>query len=146
MKNNIHRHTLVAETAKRHPKSKKSKSTHVLSIRLTSEEFAHLKSISQGLPVSDYVRQNLFSDYQIAQLPDSNTYKRLSPAERQKLLAQILVRLGKLDVTKNINLTLEAIQNGFVDISPDALEALHATKAELSALRQDLLQALGLRS
>lgn len=118
--------------------------TKPISIRFTKEEIAELKSLAGDLSVSEYIRRQLFG--RTTTKCESASEMRLTPQARQKLLAQILMRLGRLDTTKKINLLMDGMQSGLVDVSPDAIAMLSELHQEIKALRRDLLKALGLRS
>jgi len=130
------------QDAKRH--GRKSALTKPISIRFTQEEFVELKRMAGKQSLSEYVRSQLFND---ANDSDSSytDETRLSPQTRQKLLAQILMRLGKLDTVHNVNLLMQALKSGLIDTSPQLIIALEAVHGELKALRQDLTKSLGLR-
>jgi len=121
-----------------------SASTTPISIRFTDEEITELKSLAGNLSVSEYVRRRLFSESVEADLFGSGE-TRLTPQARQKLLAQILIRLGKLDNVKNVNLLIEALQTGLIDASGETSAALNALHQEIEQIRHTLLKALGLR-
>jgi len=118
--------------------------TKPVSIRFTQEEVGELKRMAGKRPLSEYVRNQLFSDAKDC----SSSYSsetRLTPKLRQKLLAQTLMRLGRLDIVQNLNQTLQGLQTGLIDTSPEVCAALEAVHEELKALRRDLLKSLGLR-
>ena len=118
--------------------------TKPISIRFTEEEIVELKRQAGKLSLSEYVRRRLFNDGIIAENSD-DTEPRLTPQMRQKLLAQILMRLGKLDMVHNVNTLMNGLQSGLMDTSPELYAALEAVHRELKTLRHDLLIALGLR-
>jgi len=118
--------------------------TKPISIRLTQEEIVELKRLAGSLSVSEYMRRQLFGD--VANVKSENASEmRLTPQARQKLLAQILMRLGQLDTVKNVNLLIESIETGLIYVSPEVLSEFSALHREIQNLRQDLLKALGLR-
>lgn len=124
--------------------SARHKLTKPVSIRFTQEEIAELKRKAGERSLSNYVRSHLFSrtsDFENS----NNSESRLSPQMRQKLLAQILMRLGSLDTVHNVNELMQAIQTGLIDASPEFANTLASMAAELKTLRHDLLKALGLR-
>ena len=119
--------------------------TKPISIRLTQEEIIELKRLSGELSVSEYVRRQLFCGSATAKCENTSDM-RLTPQARQRLLAQILMRLGQLDTIKNTNLLIEGIKTGLIDVSPEVLSEFSALHREIQNLRQDLLKALGLRT
>ena len=95
--------------------------------------------------LSEYVRQRLFDNAANSKSVPSAHNGRLSPQSRQRLLGQILMRLGMLDAIRNVNVLAEAVQSGLIDASPELVTELDALQSELQTLRLDLLKALGLR-
>lgn len=124
---------------------KRSALTKPISIRFTEEELAELKIAAGDLSVSEYVRRQLFSVNSTSISAVGNEHIRLSPQNRQKILVQILARLGQYDAFSTLNNLLAALQSGLIDTSPEMISSLKSVQAELSALRADLLKALGLR-
>ena len=124
--------------------SSRSASTKPLSIRFTKDEIVELKRQADKLSLSAYVRRQLFSDELNPEI-SGNIEARLTPQMRQKLLAQILMRLGRLDLVQDVNTLLNGVQSGLIEPSPELCTALEAVHGELKALRHDLLKALGLR-
>ncbi|MBL4761034.1 MAG: hypothetical protein JKY80_09385 [Mariprofundaceae bacterium] len=118
--------------------------TKPISIRFTKEEIAELKRQAGKISLSEYVRRRLFMDGAITEFAD-HIESRPTPQMRQKLLAQILMRLGKLDMVHNVNTLMNGLQYGLIETSPELCAALEAVHRELKALRHDLLKALGLR-
>ena len=124
--------------------SSRSASTKPLSIRFTKDEIVELKRQADKLSLSAYVRRQLFSDELNPEI-SGNIEARLTPQMRQKLLAQILMRLGRLDLVQDVNTLLNGVQSGLIETSPELCAALEAVHGELITLRHDLLKALGLR-
>ena len=122
----------------------RSASTKPISIRFTKEEFAELKHRAGKMSLSMYVRRRLFGDGAMPVNLDG-VEARLTPQMRQKLLAQILMRLGRLDLVHDVNTLLNGVQSGLIETSPELCAALEAVHGELITLRHDLLKALGLR-
>lgn len=118
--------------------------TKPISIRFTDEEIVELKRQAGKSSLSEYVRRQLFSDGAITEFAD-HMELRLTPQMRQKLLAQILMRLGKLDIVHNVNTLMNGFQSGLIENSLELCATLEAVHQELKALRHDLLKALGLR-
>ncbi|MEO1749144.1 MAG: hypothetical protein AAFR27_11115 [Pseudomonadota bacterium] len=120
--------------------------TKPISIRFTSDELCELKRLAGHLPLSTFVRQRLFGGEgwsESAKRP--HLIARLSAQQRQRLLAQILLKLGQLRCVDNVNETLAAIQSGLIEASPEACTSLDALTRELTTIRVELLKALGLR-
>lgn len=124
--------------------SSRSASTKPLSIRFTKDEIAELKRQADKLSLSAYVRRQLFSDELNPEI-SGNVEARLTSQIRQKLLARILMRLGRIDLVHDVNTLLSGVQSGLIETSPELCAALEAVHGELNTLRHDLLKALGLR-
>lgn len=112
-----------------------------ISVRLTDEERTQLKADARGMSLSGYIRKRLFS----CEKSEPMKAGRLSPVERQRLLASILQRLGQSNIAPQISKLVEAAQLGLINVSPEFKKELLDTRAEIRALRHDLLIALGLR-
>lgn len=120
--------------------------TKPISIRLTQEEYQQLKVEVGDLSLSAHIRKRLFSNRLSAfNGTTSDCGQRLTPQMRQKLLAQILMQLGKLETVHNVNSLLNALQSGLIEASPELCVALEALHVEIKTLRHELLKALGLR-
>ena len=121
--------------------------TKPVSIRFTADELYELKRLAGDLPLSVFVRQRLFDS------EGSRTNEKLPPPSgrltvqgRQKLLAQILLKLGQIRCVDNVNETLQGIQSGLIEASPEVCTSLDALTRELATIRVELLKALGFRS
>lgn len=113
-----------------------------LSLRLTQEERETLEQAAKGQTLSAYVRQRLFGTD--VKLEGRVGEIRLSPMERQKLLAQILAELGSSRIGKSLAELAEAAQVGILPLSPDVLSEIRAACAHVRDLRAMLLRGLGL--
>ena len=121
--------------------------TKPISIRFTADELCELERLAGDLPLSTFVRQRLFdSEGSCANAKRPHPSGRLSVQDRQKLLAQILLKLGQLECVGSVDETLAAIQSGLIDASPELCISLDALTRELAIIRVELLKALGLRS
>lgn len=111
-----------------------------VSVRLTPEERAALERDAKGASLSRHIRARLFDGF------DSGVGEmRLSPETRQKLLAQILARLGQMGIAISLSELAELARLGLLDMTPEAERALLDALGDLRDLRRDLLIALGKR-
>lgn len=111
-----------------------------VSVRLTPEERAVLEHEAGSASLSQHIRARLFSG-----TLTPNSEERLSAASRQKLLAQILSRLGAMNAGKNLSDLADLARLGLLEMSPEAEDALLDASREFQGLRHDLVKALGLR-
>lgn len=126
--------------------SRRAALTKPISIRLTVEEFEQLKSEAGKISLSEFIRAQLFKT-KISVMDDSLLVQeqRLTPQARQKMLAQILLKLGQLQSVNEVGELLTAIKLGLIDASPELTTSVEGLHQEIQSLRNDLLKALGLR-
>ena len=95
-----------------------------------------------ALTLSEYIRARLFGE---AVTGAFDYEERLTPEARQKMLAQILAKLGESGSGKSLSELAELARLGLLQMSPDEQQALSDAIADLRELRRDLLKALGTR-
>ncbi len=115
-----------------------------ISLRLTQEELILLKSKAKGKSVSSYIRNRLFSENPLPDTPETHD-DRLSPQVRQKLLAQILIKLGKSGLAQSLEELAYAAKIGTLPLTPDVLSEIRSAYAFIHEIRNLLIRALGLR-
>lgn len=110
------------------------------SIRLTDAERAQLESQAGGMPLGSYIKSIVLAD-------DAPRYraKRKPPVEDQKLLAEILARLGASRSSSNLNQIAKALHLGTLSVDPNLEDNLNRACAEVAWIRRSLMQALGLK-
>lgn len=113
----------------------------LLSVRLTHEERATLKQAAGDLPLSTYARDRLFSD----DCSEAACATRLSALERQKMLSKLLMRIGALNLEARLSDLTAQLNTGAFENERTILDELEQLQSEVTALRLDLLRALGLR-
>nr|WP_306266977.1 hypothetical protein [Pararhizobium sp. IMCC3301] len=117
-----------------------------LSVRVTPEERRALLDAAGDLRLSDFVRGRLFGSIEHDGLTENYSHSlRLSPLERQRLLAQILAKLGETSALQSLQDLAEAAQLGLLPLSPDVLDQVDSACSEISSMRLSLMKALGLR-
>lgn len=126
------------------PTLKRGPSVAPISLRLTQEERAQLEHEAGSLSLSAYIRSRLFGAQPKPDLPLAPEM-RLSPGERQKLLAQLLARLGGLRIGPSLAELAHAARIGALPLTPEVLAELRAACAEVRLIRTTLLRALGLK-
>jgi hypothetical protein len=110
--------------------------TPQVSIRLTVEERARLEAEAGRRSLSDYIRSRLFG-----QEARCTATRAQRPDDR--LLAQILAKLGQSELVTGLKEISRALQTG-VPVTPETERAVHAAARSISEIRTDLLRALGL--
>ena len=114
-----------------------------VSVRLTPEERLELEKAAGGMSLSRYIRSRLF---QVGTIENQNHAEdRISPAARQKLLAQILSSLGKSGTATALSELAELARLGLLPDDADIAPTLAQARDETAKLREELLRALGLR-
>jgi len=126
-----------------HEHKKPSAGRSPVSVRLTPEERLELEKAAGGMSLSQYIRSRIFLDDTVENQNCSE--ERISPAARQKLLAQILSSLGKSGTATALSELAELARLGLLPDDADIVPTLAQAHDEATKLRSDLLRALGLR-
>jgi len=128
-------------------KTDKARKTAPISVRLTADERTCLREMAdaESLSVGEYIRMRLFGSRQICDRDTTFEFERISPEARQRLLAQILMKVGHSGVSERLKDISDAVKVGMVDLGPELHMTLRDTKLELQAFRHVLVKALGLR-
>lgn len=112
------------------------------SLRLTFEERAALEKAAGNLPLGAYIKAKAF-DGRPLQLQGQGVRR---PVKDPEALAQVLALLGRARLANNLNQLAHAANSGSLQVTPETLAAIREACAEVAAMRQALLQALGQRS
>ena len=126
---------------------KRRRAPSPISIRVTPDERQILDAAAHEgrfSTVSAYIRSRLFSSVYADELGGRSS-ERLSAAERQKMLARILGKLGETKALRNLSDLAEAARLGVLPLAPDVLPDIHAACAAIADIRIMLLKALGLK-
>lgn len=118
----------------------KPKRAAPLSIRLSDEERAAFERKAGRMPLGAYIKSVVLDD-------DAPRYRkrRAMPDADQRLLAEILARLGATRTANNLNQIAKHLNLGTLVID-DQLEAdLKSAIVEVAWIRTTLMQALGKR-
>lgn len=111
-----------------------------LSIRLSDEERAAVERKAGRMPLGAYIKSVVLGD-------DAPKYRKRQtmPEADQRLLAEILARLGATRTANNLNQIAKHLNLGTLVID-DQLEAdLKVAIVEIAWIRATLMQALGKR-
>ena len=118
----------------------KRRSPPPFSLRLTAEERARLDVDAGNLPIGAYIRSRLFDGAP----PRRNGNRR--PRKDDQMLARLLAALGQSRVANNLNQLAYAANTGSLALTPDEAADLRASCDAVTAMRRDLMTALGLHS
>ncbi len=126
------------DIAVRPPRSATTKKRNApFSLRLTVEERCKLEEEANGEPLGAYIKSRLFA---------GASYRSRARQTDREALGKVLGALGQSRIPQNLNQIAKAANIGAMPVTPDLVEELHETCAELKSLRQDIMAALGLRS
>lgn len=122
------------------PKVRKKRPAPI-SLRLSYGERERLETLAGGQSLNGYIRQQLFGH-------DVKPRRRVSEdvlADR-KLAAQLLRAIGQWDMSWAVEELDLAISDGVLHLDATTCAALRQACADIAAMRQDLVKALGLKS
>lgn len=108
------------------------------SLRLTQDEKAQLLAEAGHKPLGFYIRERLFGANAAPRKRQGN-----SPVKNQEALARVLAALGQSRLSANLNQLAKAVNTGSLPVTPETEADLQQACHEVSALRADLLRALG---
>jgi Bacterial mobilisation protein (MobC) len=111
------------------------------SLRLTFEERAKLEREASGMSLGAYIRARLLDPDTIAPRKRGKV-----PVKDHQALAQLLGLLGQSRLANNVNQLAKAANSGSLPVTPDTEAALLTAVAEVSHMRQLLIQALDLEA
>lgn len=104
------------------------------SLRLTKQERDELVDKADGQPLGAYIKSRLFT---------GPHYRSRARQVDREALGKVLGALGQSRISQNLNQIAKAANIGALPLTPDLIEELHETCAELKSLRQDIMAALG---
>lgn len=108
-----------------------------LSLRLTAEERSALEARAGALPVSTYIKRQLFGDERRA----TTQFRRVAPD--QALLARLLARLGGSDLATSLSALAEATSDDSLIVDEPVRARLLAACEEVRDMHRLLMQGLG---
>lgn len=108
------------------------------SLRLTHEERARLDAERGNKPLSVHIRERLFGDEVSPRKKRGN-----SPVKDTEALGRVLGALGQSRLSSNLNQLAKAVNTGSLPVTPETEADLQEACREVSALRAELLRALG---
>lgn len=110
------------------------------SLRLTFEERAVLERMAGDKPLGAFIRKQLFGDSAAPR-----TLHQRKPGPDKKALAQALSALGQSRLSSNMNQIAKAAHLGTLPLGPDLEDELSTACADIRAMRDALIRALGLK-
>ncbi|MBN9890140.1 hypothetical protein I6N89_22805 [Pelagibaca abyssi] len=114
--------------------------TFTISLRVSADEKARLERDAAGMSRSAYMRERLFG-----QDVTPRKTRGKSPVADYEALARVLAALGRSDLAQSFEGLSWAEANGVVKIDPATSEAIRQACKDVSAMRDDLVSALGLK-
>lgn len=109
------------------------------SLRLTFEQRARLEADAAGMSLAAYIHWRLFDP---DQPPPRQRGK--APVKDQEAIARIIGLLGQSRIANNLNQLAKQANLGTLPVTPDTETALAEAAADIAAMRQMLVKALGL--
>lgn len=116
-------------------KKKTKKRRPPLSIRLTDAQWEKLEHNAGNKPLSTFAKERIF--------PASAS--KTGTVQDAASIARILATLGQLELFRNLGTLAQLIEAGDLQLSPEQEEQISAACAAVLMMRNDLIQALGLK-
>lgn len=114
--------------------------TKVFSIRLSDAERARLEELAGSVPVGTYIRQRIFEA--------SESHVRLRRHRNRSrddiALSKLLASLGQSRLSSNLNQLAKAVHLGVLTVTPETEAEIAEACIAISAMRRELIAALGL--
>jgi len=110
------------------------------SLRLTFEERAALEHAAGNSPLGVYIRAKLFEG---AEAPRRVRTRTRKPLKDDKILGELLGKLGKARLANNLNQLARASNTGSLPVTPDTEKALQEACIAVQDMRSVIMQALG---
>ena len=126
----------IASAALRKPK----KPAPRITLRLTQEELAKLKSLSSGISLSAYIRKCLFGKDAAPRKVRARV-----PVKDQEALAQVLGLLGQTRIANNLNQIAYEANCGSLLLDEQTEDEIKIACAHIAWIRVKLIEALGLK-
>ncbi len=107
-----------------------------IAVRVSEEERQQIIAAAGELSISAYAKLKLL---------DGRSISARKASVDRKALAEVLSRLGQSRLSSNLHQIARAANMGALPVTPDLTAELQRVCDEVTALRQELLKALGLR-
>ena len=116
----------------------KQKRVPPFSLRLSFEEKALLLAAANGVPLGAYIKAKLFDE------PLEKVRRRgTNPVKDHAALGRLLGSLGQSRLSQNLNQLARATNTGALPVSPEVEAELRQACADVKAMREELMRALG---
>ncbi len=112
-----------------------------ITLRLSEEELATLKTLSSGMSLSAYIRKCLFGKN-----VTPRKVRSLVPVKDQEALAQVLGLLGQTRIANNLNQIAHEANCGSLLIDDYTEIEIKKACAHIAFIRVKLIEALGLKN
>ena len=112
----------------------------LFSLRLSFEERAAIERQAHGLPIATYIKSLLFAEH----APRLVSRQR-APVKDAKALAEVLACLGASRLSSNLNQLAHHANSGSFYFDRETKAQLCAACEDIRAMRQLLMQALGMK-
>lgn len=112
-----------------------------ITFRLTDDERERLKNLSEGMPVSAYIRACVFGENVARRKRRSYT-----PVADQKAMAKALAMLGATRIANNLNQLAYHANAGSLLVDDDTLGKIEEAYGHVCSMRAALINALGLQA
>lgn len=108
------------------------------SMRFTRQERARLDVLRGNKSLSAYIRQQLLGKDAAPRKGSGNR-----PVQDTEALGRVLAALGQSRLASNLNQLAKAVNSGSLPVTPETEADLAKACRDVSAMRADLLRALG---
>lgn len=129
----------LAESAPREFNSSSHSASPRVTLRLTADELARLKHMSDGVSMSAYIRQCVFGDTAAKRKRRSHV-----PVKDQEALASALALLGQSHMANNLNQIAKHANRGSLIVDEDVERKIEEAYGHICHMRASLITALGL--
>lgn len=107
-----------------------------MTIRLSDEQWEDLEQLSQGISYGAYAKECMFNK--------KRSSKR-SAVQDYEMLARVLAALGQTELFGKLDKLIALSDKGELDLSPDAELQVGLACACVIEMRDNLIEALGLK-
>ncbi len=127
----------IQKQANTRNRSRSREEARNFTIRFTGEEKRLLIERAGNVPLGIYIRGLILG-------ADVRQKRRSAPLKDDTALARVLAVLGQSRLSSNLNQLAKAVHIGALPVTPETEGEIVAACAAVSAMRGDLLAALGL--
>ncbi len=110
------------------------------SLRLSDEERKSLEAKAGSMPLASYIKSVVLAE-------DAPKYRKTKkpPVAEQRLLAEVLAKLGATRSANNLNQIAKAINQGTLYLDDELETDIKTALAEIAWMRVTLMEALGIK-